>query len=310
MTGTQPSPPADDAAEAEFARRIGELRPKLHRYCARMVGSAIDGEDVVQEALAKAVAARTAGGADAGTAIARPEAWLFRVAHNAALDFLRRRARTEERLGEEELAMIADPVDMAEQRQIAAASFGSFMRLPVALRSSVVLKDVLGYATGEIAAMTDSTVPAVKAALHRGRATLRAIAVQPQEDPPPALSVAERARLAAYVELFNAREFDRIRDMLAEDVRLELVNRLRLKGKAEISRYFQRYAEAGFWRSVPGIVDGWLAVLVFDARDPGSLPRHFVLLGWQGERLGSIRDFLFAPYAIEGAQVSALRPEP
>jgi RNA polymerase sigma-70 factor (ECF subfamily) len=203
--------------------------------------------------------------------------------------------------------MIADPVDSAEQRQIAAASFRSFMRLPVAQRSGVVLMDVLGYSIEEIAAMTGTTVAAVKAALHRGRAGLRAIAAEPAEHRVPALPTAERARLAAYVERFNARDFDRVRDMLAEDVRLELVNRLRLQGKSEVGAYFHRYAETNFWRFVPGIVDGRPAVLVCDADDPASPPRYFVLLDWRGQRLAGIRDFLFARYAIEGAAVSVLR---
>jgi len=75
-------------ARAAFDRLLGELRPKLHRYCTRMTGSVIDGEDVVQEALVKAIEASR----DMGS-IAHPEGWLFRIAHNAALDFLRRRAR-------------------------------------------------------------------------------------------------------------------------------------------------------------------------------------------------------------------------
>ena len=82
-------------ARAAFDRLLGELRPKLHRYCARMTGSVIDGEDVVQEALIKAIEASP----DMGS-IAQPEAWLFRTAHNAALDFLRRRAREDEGEGE------------------------------------------------------------------------------------------------------------------------------------------------------------------------------------------------------------------
>src|SRR5258708_15881110 len=80
---------ADDPQDAEaFARWLGELRPGLHRYCARMVGSAFDGEDVVQDALAKAAEAWPGPGA-----IGAPRAWLFRIAHNAALDALRRRRR-------------------------------------------------------------------------------------------------------------------------------------------------------------------------------------------------------------------------
>ena len=272
--------------DAAFERLIGEVRPKLHRYCARMTGSVIDGEDVVQKALAKAIEAHD----QSGDAIERPEAWLFRIAHNAALDFIRRRARQAQPMGEEEIAMIADPVDAAEQREIAAASFRTFARLPAAQRSSVVLMDVLGYSIEEIASITGSTVAAVKAALHRGRAALRALAKEPAEPQLPALSSAEQSRLVAYVERFNARDFDRVRDMLAEDVRLELVNRLRLQGKSEVGAYFHRYAETDFWRFVPGIVDGRPAVLVCDRDDPQSPPRYFVLLDWQQERLAGIRD--------------------
>ena len=75
-------------AREAFDRLLAQLRPKLHRYCARMTGSVIDGEDLVQEALLKAIEAL--GETDA---LANPEAWVFRIAHNAALDFLRRRAR-------------------------------------------------------------------------------------------------------------------------------------------------------------------------------------------------------------------------
>ena len=75
-----------------FDRLLAEMRPKLHRYCARMTGSVIDGEDVVQEALVKAIEALPGTGP-----IANPEGWLFRIAHNAALDFLRRRARRQGR---------------------------------------------------------------------------------------------------------------------------------------------------------------------------------------------------------------------
>src|ERR1700720_1264540 len=83
---------------AQFDRLLGELRPRLHRYCARMTGSVIDGEDVVQETMLKAMRAMPAAGP-----IANPEGWLFRIAHHAALDFLRRRAREETRHSNEDL---------------------------------------------------------------------------------------------------------------------------------------------------------------------------------------------------------------
>src|SRR5712675_1394941 len=97
------------SAAASLDRLLSELRPKLHRYCARMVGSAIDGEDVVQDALVKAAESFPAAGG-----IGNPEGWLFRIAHNTALDFLRRRNRQQAVRGSEEMGMIADPADTIE----------------------------------------------------------------------------------------------------------------------------------------------------------------------------------------------------
>ncbi len=99
--------------KAEFERLLAELRPRLHRYCARMTGSVIDGEDVLQETLVKAIEAFPHTGP-----LANVEGWLFRIAHNAALDFLRRRARREGvQDGDEALETIADPDSEIERRQ-------------------------------------------------------------------------------------------------------------------------------------------------------------------------------------------------
>src|SRR2546425_5712123 len=94
------------SAAADIERLLIAMRPELHRYCARMVGSVIDGEDVLQDALIKAVESFASAGA-----IGNPRGWLFRIAHNTAVDFLRRRNRQQAfQLGEEG-DMIADPVD-------------------------------------------------------------------------------------------------------------------------------------------------------------------------------------------------------
>src|SRR5882757_2122208 len=94
-------------AAVDMAALLVVMRPKLHRYCARMVGSVIDGEDVLQDALIKAVEAHAAAG-EIGNAIENPEGWLFRIAHNTALDFLRRRNRQESLRSDEEVEMIVD----------------------------------------------------------------------------------------------------------------------------------------------------------------------------------------------------------
>jgi RNA polymerase sigma-70 factor, ECF subfamily len=284
-----------------FERLIGDLRPKLHRYCARMTGSVIDGEDVVQEAIVKAIEALPAAGP-----IVHPEGWLFRVAHNAALDFLRRRARQDAARSDEDPDMVVDPASGADDRQIAAASLHTFMRLPVAQRSCVILMDVLGYSLQEISGVIDNSIPAVKAALNRGRARLRELVQEPDDRPLPVLPEAQRLLLNAYVDRFNARDFDAIRDMLAEEVRLELVNKARMKGKGEVGRYFGNYSLAHDWQLVPGFVDRRSAILVRDPRAASRAPTYFVLLNWAGDRLVGIRDFRHARYAIEGAELLTL----
>ena len=289
------------AAREAFDRLLRELRPKLHRYCARMTGSVVDGEDVVQEALVKAIEALP----DAGS-LASPESWLFRIAHNAAMDFLRRRARQNAIRSDEDPDMVTDPAAPVDDRQIAAASLRTFMRLPVAQRSSVILMDVLGHSLDEIGAVMDLTIPAVKAALHRGRARLREIAREPDDTPVPALAEGELSRLAAYVDRFNSRDFDAVRNMLADDVRLDLVGKLRMSGRSEVGNYFGNYSRIADWNLVPGLVDGRPAALVFDPGDKSGRPAYFVLLEWGGDGLVNIRDFRFARYAIEGAELLVL----
>jgi RNA polymerase sigma-70 factor (ECF subfamily) len=176
------------------------------------------------------------------------------------------------------------------------------MRLPVAQRSSVILMDVLGCSLAEVCEVMDYSLPAVKAALHRGRAQLREFAGEPDDAPRPKLSEADRKRLSAYVRHFNARHFDAIRAMIADDIRLDLVSKTRMKGKAEVSHYFGNYSKVSDWHLVPGMVEGHPAILVFDPNEPGSRPKYFMLLNWRADKVATIRDFRHAPYAIDGAE--------
>jgi predicted transcriptional regulator len=96
------------------------------------------------------------------------------------------------------------------------------MKLSPAERSSVILIDVIGYSLSEIGEIMEVTIPAVKAALHRGRTRLKALSDSGDSDAVLALTEREHERLARYVDRFNARDFDAVHDMLAEDVRLEL----------------------------------------------------------------------------------------
>lgn len=273
----------------EFEDRLKALRPRLHRYCARMTGSAVDGEDVLQDTLAKALRARAEG---AGTD--NLEGWLFRIAHNASLDFLRRRSRnTVVPLTEDVEAAPIPDVD------IVAVSFQTFLQLPELQRCAVILKDVLGHSVDEIASVAECTPAAAKSALQRGRAALRQLVQMPKDTRLPLMSDAARQKITAYVDLFRNGDFDAIRAMLADDVKLDLVNRLKLEGRDKIGRYFTRYAEETKWWFAFGAVEGRPAMLVFESGGPMAKPAHFVLVDWRNDRIVAIRDFLFAPHVLE-----------
>src|SRR4029079_15460923 len=110
--------------------------------------------------------------------------WLFRIAHNAAIDHLRRyeRRHVEARADFDETASVEEALDP----EILRASLSSLLELPVIQRCAVVLKDVLGHSLEETADTMGTTVPAAKAALVRGRAALRAGRAAPAEPAAPA----------------------------------------------------------------------------------------------------------------------------
>jgi RNA polymerase sigma-70 factor (ECF subfamily) len=273
----------------EFEQRLAALRPKLHRYCARMTGSAVSGEDVLQDTLVKVLHARAQG-----TEVDNIEGWLFRIAHNTSLDFLRERARNN-------VVALSDDIEATPlpETDIVAIGFQTFLRLPELQRCAVILKDVLGHSVDEIAGIADCSLPAAKSALQRGRASLRRLAQAGEDARVPLMSDADRAKIRAYVQSFQAGDFDAIRAMLADDVKLDLVNRLQWEGREKIAPYFTRYAEVAKWRYAFGAVEGRPAMLVFDGEGAMERPAHFVLIDWSAERIVAIRDFLFAPYVLD-----------
>src|SRR5271169_3250477 len=184
-----------DARYRALLETIATLRPRLHRYCARMTGSVLDGEDVVQEAVFEAY--RKLDTFDDSRALS-PR--LFRIAHNRCIDFLRRRQVREEAeaatVGPETVLPVETPgreIDRAVERLV--------VNLPPKERACVLLKDVFEYSLDEIADLVSSTVGGVKAALNRGRAKL---AIPPAAaEAKPALSAATAALLRLYVDRFN-----------------------------------------------------------------------------------------------------------
>jgi RNA polymerase sigma-70 factor (ECF subfamily) len=295
--------PSDSDRRAGLLALAGELRPELHRYCARLMGSVIDGEDVVQDVLTRALTA-----VDALDAAAPLRPWLFRIAHNRALDLLRghavRRAEPIEAASKVADAAAPDPVETLMRQEAVNTAVSRFAELPTLQRSVVVLKDVLGEPLAEIATLLDLTVDAVKAHLARGRRRLREINAQAaaRHEAPPASDAAVR-----YVSLFNAKDWDGLRALLADDVRLVQSAHPPRAGAVEVGSFFGIYSQIeGLWLS-PAWLEGREVIAVFERRgDPA--PAYVMWLDWRDGRISFIRDYRYVRYVIADAAV-ALAPD-
>ena len=282
-------------ARDEFETLIAQIRPELHRYCARMTGSVVEGEDVVQDTLAKAfyLLPKT-------DEISNLRGWIFRIAHNKAVDHTRTYAR---RFGEslEEHSDIAADSTPVDRNDLLKMSLGLFMKLTPAQRGAVILKDVLGHSLTEIGEILDMSLLSVKGVLHRGRATLHKLGEDTSVNASP-LDPVEMKLLEGYVRRFAAREFDEVRAMLAQDVRLDIVGVAQNRGARPAGCYFGRYSESTDWKPCLGSVEGRPAILVFDPREASGRPLYFILIDWENGEVASIRDFRHAPYVMEDAQ--------
>ncbi len=279
---------------AEFAALIGDIRPELHRYATRMTGSVIDGEDVVQEAVIKAYSSLP--GLAHNTNL---RGWLFRITHNKAIDYLRRSSDQPLELLDE-YPMTEDNDPPLDEKELALALF---LKLAPRQRSCVILKDVLGYSLAEISELLDATVPEIKATLHRGRTRLHELAAN-AETSAPRLDSHEQELLTRYVDRFNARDFDALSAMLTDEVRLDLYNRVKLHGAAEVSgNYFDRYKAANNALLRLGTVEGQPALIAYDLSESAEQPAYFILLAWEAGRVAHIRDYRYVRYVMRDAAV-------
>lgn len=290
--------PAMMEARDRFMELVDELRPELHRYCARMTGSVFDGEDVVQDTLAKAYYAL-------GQMLEPPDLkpWLFRIAHNTAMDHLKRYERKHVDLVSE-VPERAEAQESGVDPELVEAALSAFVELPPAQRSAIILKDVLGHSLQETATTMGVTVGAVKAALSRARANIAKTPRAALAQPPQAASEQAQATLRRYVDLFNDRNWDGLRALLSEESRLDIVSRWQRRVKD--AGYYDRYAEylkTEDVRAVAGLVDGVPAIAIF--RPPSSpVPSYFIRLEWSEGQVTLIRDFRYVPYIANDASFS------
>ena len=285
------TPGAFADAREQFLALVDGVRPELHRYCARLTGSVIDGEDIVQETFAKAFYALSLS---AEVPSLRP--WLFRIAHNTALDFLKSHAkRFTDTYGDDDIGaeVFEDRADPAVVR----AALARFVALPVRQRAAVILKDVLGHSLEETAETMGTTVLAVKAALVRGRGQL--LAAEPDE---ATLAATMRTDLDRYASLFNARDWDGLRTLVSDDCRLDLVSKSQRRGK-QVGMYFGRYEKEQVALRVVRL-EGRLGFAAYIAG--AEKPAYFILLGFEDGRVKDIRDFRYVSYIAAEAEYEVL----
>jgi len=301
LSAGRPSPNSDRLAG--LLAQAGELRPELHRYCARLMGSVIDGEDVVQDTLVRALVALQDLELKDPEQMPPLRPWLFRIAHNRALDLLRSRAvRMAEPIDAAlDIAdpAIPDPVEMLMRQEAVKTAVSRFVELPTLQRSVVILKDVLDEQLIEIAALLGLTVDAVKGHLARGRARLREINAQagPLADARPA-----SAAVARYVALFNQRDWDSLRALLADDVKLHQSTYPLRVGCADVGMFFTIYDKFdGVWLA-PAWLEGREVIAVFkDRADPK--PSYMMWLEWRDGQISFIHDYRYVRYVVADAEL-------
>ena len=280
-----------EARYLAFLETIATLRPSLHRYCARMTGSVMDGEDVVQEALFEAY--RKLDKFDES----RPmKPWLFRIAHNRCIDFLRRKGVRHEA---EVAAAVPDVAASAEPAfDTGKAVEHLVLTLPPKERACVLLKDVFDYSLEEIAELVDSTAGGVKAALNRARTKLT-------ETPPPVKSAGsaspELTRIRQlYVERFNRRDWDGVRELTSADARLRVAERF--AGNLVDSPYFTNYERLPWpWKLAVGEVDGERVVIILQRDADTWTPHSTIRLEIIGQRIEGIVDYIHCPWLLPEA---------
>jgi RNA polymerase sigma-70 factor, ECF subfamily len=275
-----------------FLETVSRIRPRLHRYCARMTGSVLDGEDIVQDALFEAY--RKLDKFDDTRSVSP---WLFRIAHNRCIDFLRHR-----RVGREAVASVAVS-EVAMPTEPAILGIGKavehlVLTLPPKERACVLLKDVFDYTLEEIAELVESTVGGVKAALKRGRSKLAASPgpVKSSRTADPDLVRV----LHLYVERFNKRDWNSLRELIRADARLRVSDAF--AGKLADAPYFSNYERWSMpWRMAAGEVDGEPVAIILQRGADTWTPYSMVRLDVTENHIDSIVDYAHCPWVIEAA---------
>jgi RNA polymerase sigma-70 factor (ECF subfamily) len=300
-----PTPTADD---------LEALRPPLTAYCYRLLGSAADTDDAVQETIIRAHTQRERYDPARGTL----RAWMFRISTNICLDLLRgtrRRAlcvdlgpaavpgpdlgtpippeRFIEPMPDARLLAARDPAEIATERASVRLAFvAALQHLAPRQRATLVLRDVLGFSAAETADMLGTTTAAVNSALQRARDTLDHHRPSPS-DPLDPTDTGQRELLERYVAAFEAHDTARLAELLREDARTSMPPfAWWLEGGATIAALIGAGGCEGA-RLAPTAISGQPGFGQYRCDDRGVLrPFALVLVETRGPRIAHLTTFL------------------
>ncbi|HTJ80359.1 MAG TPA: sigma-70 family RNA polymerase sigma factor [Polyangiaceae bacterium] len=296
------------------AAHLEEHRVALTGHCYRMLGSAVDAGDAVQETMVRAWQSldRFDGRASLRT-------WLYRIATNVCLDALAANKRRTRPIDDGPLGTVddelterprthwlepipeahaipaeGDPAEIAALRQsIRLAFVAALQHLPPKQRAALLLTEVLGWSASEVAESLDTSVASIHSALQRARATV-AQSAPPNE--PAELTASQRDLLVRYVDAFERYDVDALASLLCEDATLNMPPySLWLRGPETIHTWLGgRGAACRGSKIVPVAANGLPAFAQYRPSEGGK-PHHawaLVVLELQGDRIASWTSFL------------------
>ncbi|NYI93191.1 RNA polymerase sigma-70 factor (ECF subfamily) [Amycolatopsis endophytica] len=293
---------------ADFVRLTEPYRRELLAHCYRMMGTVDEAEDLVQETYLRAW--RSYDGFEGRSS---PRTWLYRIATNACLSALQGRGRRPLPSGlggpsetidgppaPPEVTWLQpladDPAAVVLTRgSLRLALIAALQHLPARQRAVLILRDVLGWSTTEVAEALDTTTAAVKSTLQRARAQLQRVA--PAEDhvaEPPEPGV--RALLARYMSAFERADTAALARLLTDDVALEMPPLPTwLRGRETVARFAGShiFGPAGSLKLVPLRANGQPATATYRRGGDGLYRAHAIqVLTFTGEKISSIVAFL------------------
>jgi RNA polymerase sigma-70 factor (ECF subfamily) len=324
----------DDA----FGRLAGPYRGELYAHCYRMLGSAADAEDALQETLLRAWRAlpRFEGRSSV-------RSWLYKIATNACLRAMERRPRrvlpldygpaadphdraaepvTEavwlEPYPDERLGLgsgLASPEARYEQREgVELAFIAALQHLPARQRAVLILRDVLGFSARETAAVLETTPVSVDSALQRAHKTVdQRLPEHSQQATLRSLGDdALRQVVQRYVTAWERNDVDAVVAMLAEDAKLVMPPLPGwYRGREHVAGFLAGGPLAGAtrWRLVPARANGQLAfgLYAWDDKTQAFVPRAIDVLTLRGARIQEITAFL-TPDAFRNFDLPAILP--